>query len=271
MLYDISMVLLITPFLSLVMDQERFEEFDEKTFYTPSDMNLNIWRYMDFTKFVSLLNSGSLHLTRYDQFDEHLGEVFQQELNACQEKDKNEFRDKAILTPEQLPAIRTKLWKKHQHQYIFINCWHIIECEPTAMWKLYAKSNGAIAIQTTYTKLKEALPAGCHIGEVKYTDYQNYISDKIEFSPVMHKRKSFEHEREIRVCYVDFYEFQQDIQGAKALSLSNNTPVFETIPIDLQTVIESVQIAPEAPEWLVRLVKDSLIRFGYDLPVCQSN
>jgi hypothetical protein len=255
------------------MELERFEDFENKTFNPPADENTKVWRYMDFTRFISLLNSGSLYLTRCDQFDDHFeGAASQQDVKARLEDYKNEFSGKDSFTLEQLSAVLGRLWKKYQRQYIFINCWHINAYESAAMWKLYEKLNEAIAIQTTYTKLRKALPASCHIGEVNYVDHQTYMNHEKEgFFNVMCKRKSFEHERELRICYVDSYEFQQDSKDPKMFFLGDNTRVFETVPVDLQTLIESVRVAPAAPAWLVGLVKDSLIRFGYNLPVCQSS
>lgn len=41
--------------------------------------------------------------------------------------------------------------------WMYISCWHMNEYESAAMWKLYAKSSDAIAIQTTFQKLCESI------------------------------------------------------------------------------------------------------------------
>lgn len=45
---------------------------DDKTwqFQKPKDLNVPIWRYMDFTKFVDLLDTKTLFFTRADRFDD---------------------------------------------------------------------------------------------------------------------------------------------------------------------------------------------------------
>lgn len=252
---------------------ERFDEFESTLFRPPSDENTTIWRYMDFTRFMALLNSGSLHLTRCDQFDDHFeGSARQRDSRARLDEYRNEFTNKNTYSAGELPAILGKLWRKYQRQYVYINCWHISACESAAMWRLYAKSDDTIAIQTTYTKLRQVLPPRFHIGEVNYVDHQTYINEVKEgFFNSMYKRKSFAHERELRICYIDTYEFQQDSKDPNAFFLNDSTRAFETVAVDLQTLIESVCIAPEAPDWFVKLVRDSAIRFGYDFCVRQSS
>ncbi|GAB2526835.1 hypothetical protein [Spirosoma aerophilum] len=251
---------------------EQFDDIDNELFTPPADKNVPIWRYMDFTRFVSLLNSGSLYLTRCDQFDDHFeGSVVPASTLPRLENRPDELLDKAALTPNQLQGILAGLWRKYQRQYVFINCWHINSQESAAFWRLYGKKDQTIAIQTTYAKLREALPDRFYVGEVNYVDHQTYMNNEKEgFFSVMCKRKSFAYERELRVCYVDSYEFQQDSKDPKEFFLEANPRLFETVPVDLQTLIDSVRIAPDAPAWFVELTKDTLIRFGYDLPVCQS-
>ena len=42
------------------------------------------------------------------------------------------------------------------------------------------------------------------------------------------------------------------------------------VPVDLSTLIEQVYIAPTAPSWIGELVASTIKRFGYALPVHQS-
>ena len=112
-------------------------------------------------------------------------------------------------------------------KWFFVNCWHENDTENVAMWKLYGKGEGAVAIQTTYQKLTNILPhsvlmkriegsqTNCDsfpilMAKMHYTNYSkvdNYIGGsglpgENFFLPFVHKRKEFEHEREVRaiVC-----------------------------------------------------------------------
>lgn len=82
-----------------------------------------------------------------------------------------------------------------------ISCWHCNEFESEAMWKLYSvNTTNAVAIQTTCQRLYKALGEDPYIdiGKVKYIDYRKQFSN-VGMGAFWYKRKSFEHEREMRV------------------------------------------------------------------------
>ncbi|GAB3883371.1 DUF2971 domain-containing protein [Spirosoma agri] len=254
------------------MNKKEIEEAERMLFNVPIGENPKIWRYMDFTKYVSMLNSSKLHLTRCDQFeDQYEGYTPKQEVLKRLEEFKKEHTDKHKYTPEQSSELLKWVWEKFQRQYIFINCWHMNEYESAAMWKLYAKSNEAISIQTTYDKLRNALPMSCHVGKVKYIDYQVYTKEKDEKTyNVMFKRKSFEHEKELRVCYADVYDFEQAIKNPDSFE-QDNPRTYEQVPINLSEIIEAVLIAPGAPRWFSDLVEDVTEKFDCHFPIIHSD
>lgn len=94
-----------------------------------------------------------------------------------------------------------KQWPK----YIAINCWHMNEHESAAMWKLYLKSNEGIAVQSSYNKLRDCIidDEQVLVGMVKYLDYEaEHIDPGNILSAFVYKRKSFEHEREVRALVI---------------------------------------------------------------------
>ena len=163
-------------------------------FIEPDDMHIRIWRYMDFTKFVSMLENKGLFFARSDTL-------------------KDQFEGSyAIYNREMRPTVYKDIFSKDafdQHsrfcqwirKWTMALCWHMNDHESSAMWKLYSKSNEAIAIQSTYTILKESLydNEDIFIGLVSYIDYdKEWLPEGNHFYPFVHKRKSFEHERELR-------------------------------------------------------------------------
>ncbi|GAB3023882.1 hypothetical protein [Spirosoma pulveris] len=254
------------------MEQERVDAFENTLFSPPSDRSVKVWRYMDFTKFVALLNSGSLHLTRCDQFNDQFEETgLKEDPQGQRDNYRDALKNKARLTPDQLAQVLNTVWRKYQKQYVFINCWHMNSHESAALWNVYGATKEAIAIQTTYDRLRNVLPASYQIGEVRYIDHEAYVNEEKEgFFSILFKQKSFEHERELRVCYVDAYEFQHDLRNPAEFFCPTNVRLVETVPVDLNTLVESVRVAPQTPDWFVKLVKDSVLRFGYNLPVSRS-
>ena len=169
-------------------------------FMQPEDEGVKVWRYMDFTKLVSCIDAQCLFFARADTFDDPF-EGSYPKMNVTARKpvpigiplDGHERYIKAMARLEEF----NKKWPK----FTAINCWHMNEHESAAMWKLYLKSNEGIAIQSTYRKLRLSLidEEKVFLGVVKYIDYEKeWIDAGNLFSPFVHKRRSFEHEREVR-------------------------------------------------------------------------
>ena len=221
---------------------------------------------MDFTKFVSLIDSRCLYFVRADRLgDPFEGSWPRMNILARQlvpddvpEKARAGFA-KAMKTMGEI----TKRWPR----YNAINCWNMNEHESAAMWKLYLKSDEGIAIQSTYRKLKQSLidKIKIHIGIVKYIDYETeWIDASNLFSPFVHKRKSYEHEQEVRAIVTKWpadekYDFKKDTidYGLK-------------IKTDIETLIERIYIAPSAPDWFAELVKAVVTRYGYQFDIMYS-
>ena len=241
---------------------------DHPTFIAPEDTNVKIWRYIDFTKFVSLLDSNCLWFCRADKF--------QDPLEGSYPKMNVETRGKITgVPPKYLPYVEKILkgmseTKRDWPRYTAINCWHINEHESSAMWSLYLKSNEGIAIQSTYNMLKDSFTKtkeDVYIGKVNYIDYEHQvIEDANLYSPFIYKRKSYEHERELRAIVM-----KPPPLGRKGLDFTVDTIDFGiNIPVIIDALIESVYIAPSAPDWFGQLVESALKKYGYTFPINQS-
>ncbi|MEX2036885.1 MAG: hypothetical protein WEA28_17015 [Xanthobacteraceae bacterium] len=100
------------------------------------------------------------------------------------------------VTGDELSQEVADLFRKSVN-LVYVNCWHQNEYESVAMWKLYAPANESIAIVSTVKKLIDALDDSCIVSSVTYLDYgKDHIDDWNMFSGFLHKRISFEHERE---------------------------------------------------------------------------
>jgi hypothetical protein len=120
---------------------------------------------------------------------------------------------------------------------LFVNCWHMNEHESLAMWKLYESQRESICIQTTFRKLETALPHEAFLGMVRYIDYdRQYISVADGFTYITHKRKSFEHERELRAV------MWKPISDGFALIDERGM----IVPIEAAELIDNVFINPDA-------------------------
>jgi hypothetical protein len=200
---------------------------------------------MDFTKFVFLLDNSSLYFSRADQLGDPFEGSYSRGNVSLRPLVYKEAPNAAAMFEQ---VARLSKWVR---EWTFISCWHMNEHESAAMWRLYAKSNEAVAVTSTYARLVEVLPRNVFIGAVQYIDYErDWLPEGNSFYPFMHKRKSFEHEREVRAIIQELPSENGSIPvGKQNLSLGQ---VVQIKPGDL---IERVHVAPTASPWLRDLVE----------------
>ncbi len=237
-------------------------------FVQPDNEHIKVWRYMDFTQLVSLFDSRHLFFTRADKFEDPFeGSWPRINVLARQLIPDNtpvEGRESFAKVMASMGEINKK-WPK----YNAINCWHMNEHESAAMWKLYLKSDEGVAVQSTYHKLRSAITDDekVFVGVVKYIDYETEaINAGNLLSPFVHKRKSFEHEREVRAVVTKW-----PIGGDKGMDFSQE-PIGQglTIKVDVERLIELIYVAPSSPAWFADLVRAVVQRYGYSFPVVHS-
>lgn len=202
-----------------------------------------LWRYISFAKFMSMLNSSQMLYVPAFRFDDPF--------------------EGACGTAQGKSASTTKNRRYKEKEYTFMNCWHENDVESEAMWKLYTQSNPeSVAVQTTYQRLKEATSKCPYlkIGRVSYVNYNQKLD--VPDSYFWYKRKSFEHEREVRVmttvCPIeDVDKFEQTHPGIKITRMVHR--------VSLENLIENVYISPLAPNWFREVVKEELVKHNLSI------
>lgn len=244
----------------------------EDVFETPKDRNKKLWRYMDFSKFVSMLLNRGLYFPRADLLGdpfegsfpegnkllrkitaEHLAEI----TNLGENTDKfiNDFIN-----------FQTQ-FNNNLRKSFYVSCWHINDSESYAMWSLYSKDLKGIAIQTTYELLENNLPDDVNISKVNYI---NYDKAKIPLNnfylPILHKRESYSYEEELRAFIFDI-----DLDAFEEGKWPESQDKGIIKKIELDKLIETIYIAPNSDDWFKDLVKDITKKCGfYDLEIIRS-
>lgn len=232
--------------------------YEESPFCTPPPDDAVLWRYMDFTKFVSVLDKKALFFSAADKF----GDPFEGSISKVTAELRPRLHPN--IPPDALQTLAQSL--KEARRFTLISCWHENSHESEAMWKLYARETDGIVIKTDFDSLKKSFTCGegVNIGRVSYVDYESAIipEDNV-LSPFLHKRKSFEHELEVRAIHI----LHKDDEISKLRDEEIGGAYYE---VDLSLLIKEVIVAPFAPDWFIELVKSVAALYGLKVPVFES-
>ena len=222
-----------------------------------------LWRYMDFTKFLSLLDRKELHFARSDR----LGDPFEGSISRMTHRLRRlVFRG---TNPGQFQKRRGELTKATR-QWFFVNCWHESDQESPALWNAYSRFTDGIAIKTNFAGLRDSFRCSdnIYIGRVNYVDYEtDLIPEDEPILPYYHKRLEFHHEKEVRaVCNVSLKP-----GGDISDFFSRDFPVGEYREIDLAVLVSKVIVSPSAEDWFVELAQSVAAHFQLPAPVERSS
>lgn len=243
---------------------------EDKHFKTPDDKQ-KIWRYMDFTKFLDILDKSELFFPSIEQLgDPFEGSYPKPNITFRKENPEVFFKkelldDKYKVDYEKILKNFTRLWRS----LFVVSCWNNSEHDSAALWQLYSSDSEGIAIQTTIERLKRSLKEeeqDISIGEVKYLDFQKEsIPEEDYYYPFLYKRKSFEHEKEIRAVILP-----RPVKiGRNLLKVGRKEGYYANINPDL--LIERVYVSPLSLKWKRELVESVLSKYGLRKKVRQSN
>ena len=216
----------------------------------PEDPNTIVWKYLDLSKFLDLLLSQKLFMSRSDKFEDQYEGTFS-------EPTFEEIKKLSENNPDFLDYYKSKREK------VIISSWHINEYESFAMWQIFTQNSEGLAIQSTVQRLKDALiPEKNYsqvIGEVNYIDNKKeYIPFEDAFFPFLFKRKSFQYEREVRIL--------SDI-SSKDISINDGLK----IDVDINQLIEKIYIHPKSENWYKKLVIELVSKLGFDFEIEKSD
>lgn len=260
-----------------------------------ADSETVIWRFLDFTKFVSMLDSNSLYFSRIDTLQDPF-EGSQTKKNM--ESRNNEFPDSLLEFCKKYDPTLNKqklleldcIGRSKMRKLMYVNCWHMNQYESAAMWRLYLKSDEGVAIKSTIGRLGLSMKETKNIvfaGKVKYIDYEKeIIPEKNIYLPAFHKRKSFEHENEFRaVLKHPMFE-----QAGSKLTIYPDIAMPDTmnpenvmwtedrlgkpgvlVAVNLDALIEKIYVSPTAEDWFLNLVKSISARYSLNKDIVQSS
>lgn len=187
-----------------------------------------IYRYMDFAKFVNLLQTKKIHFHKASDFGDRFEGSVPEIIEKARRIEYQRAHEKGEIPPNG-HTIHAEI-NKCLRRFTYLNCWHMKEEESVAMWEKYGGSDRAVAIRSTIRNLRRALDGhdgpAVYFAEIEYRPYssENESGSRIEdidideelkseegfdsrffitrdahsLVPFVYKRTGFEYEEEMR-------------------------------------------------------------------------
>lgn len=260
-----------------------------------------IQRYMDFSKFLSLIQTNSLYLAKMSLFHDALegGLTFSDyfktsnvpahfdlglngfwpvanesyDERACRLAEMDSVHkgivERQFSTPfgDYLCDEAEKLFPMCR-EWIYVSSWHLSDYECSAMWQIYNNDKNSLCVFSTEEKLRSSVvaDASCDRLEVKKVEYISHRDDSFSENPLdpfVAKSKPYSFEKEVRLIS---WDSRLDLSCAP-----ENNKSGLLLKMDLQTVIDKVVISPYADPWF----KGAVIKFcsdaGLDIKIVDSS
>ena len=211
-------------------------------------------RYMDLAKLLDLLHSKSLYLRRADGFADRLeGALF--------------------------PAFRRSMDESHARGQLehgadyfyrrarlgsYVSCWTIGAADNMALWQLYGGTRTSVAVTTTVERLIHLCLSWSRRALIEKVEYVDHLKKKTfvigRYTDVLqYKNTAYSYENELRI-----------IVPAQNDGWEEN-PIDLRLPVsNLNQVVRSIVVAPEADRHFKRAVEDLCQKYELRAPVRRS-
>ncbi len=228
------------------------------------DDNVIVWKYMNLSKFLSLLTTQSLFFCRADKFDDiHEGSFNKNSIKEYEKHVGLTFNNGDIF--------------KLIPQHTFVSCWHMSSHESVAMWKIYGGGSESVAIQSSVKSLRLSFPSQSNydndnskfihqaILPVKYSD-----SCSLHFlmGPLSCKKPAYSYENELRMIRAEFPSKDEIIGFVRH---PRDIPPFYSLKIDFNQLMHGIYLAPQAPAYLKDVINNLLQRYNVNSQCYQSS
>ncbi|HDZ38167.1 MAG TPA: hypothetical protein ENH62_07770 [Marinobacter sp.] len=245
-----------------------------------------IQRYMDLPRFLGLVQTRSLYLSKMSAFEDALEggltvddffktsnapalidlamtDIWPRAAEPADERDcrlessksaQSEIMDRQFSTPfGSYPRDDAERLFPACREWIYVSCWHHSEHECSAMWQLYGRDKNSVCIFSTDEQLKAAiaLDSSCDRLEIKQVNYICHINDSFSASPLdpfLAKSKPYAFERETRVVAWN--------SGIDLSTSPKNEKSGLLLKVNLGKMIQKVVVSPRADRWFKEIVKN---------------
>lgn len=262
-------------------------ELVKKDFESEEELIQSVWRYLTFSKFVSLLELKALWFSKLetliDRFEGTLPNRTRKQMIQGHLEFEHLFPDPELKS--QLHGMTDRNVDDGRELSV-VNCWFMGGSESEEMWRQYVGTREGIVIKSTVKRLSESIylqQEFSRIGRVKYVDFLEHDMGVYEghqaAERALLKQKEYEFENEVRIVTMSLVAPGcLNIDGTKPTEKQLSGPgMFDPdspgiyVQVDLNLLIEGIHTAPGAPFWFHNLVQRLSERYGLTCPVNRSS
>lgn len=211
-------------------------------------------RYLDLPKYIALLRTRSIYLQRVDLFPDKLEGVLTPGIRRG--------LDDAYASNES--PYNADMFAAQVRGGVYLSCWSSGAHDNMALWQLYGSPTMGVVVTTTVGQLIDAALMWANdetieIFKVKYIDHLKNPDITIgRYSdPLRYKHRAYAFEDEVRIVL-------------SRVGTEKPKPYGLQFSVELDQLIRSVVIAPEAPDWFADLIRDVTNRYALASPVRRS-
>lgn len=252
------------------------------------DLDLTVWRYMPFSKFISLLTFQALWFSKLnilqDQFEGTMPEPTKEMMTKRYQEMKKHFPAEQHWQFDEMASRN----EQDSRELLVVSCWFLNEAESPRMWREYGGENDAVAIKSTVRQLLENVGVPhdsrvSHIGRVKYIDHNNHLMSAYDANQGIERAflkdaENYSHENELRIATLNVktrfcvkpdgepYK-ESEVQGK---NMNNFDERGLYIAIRFNQLVSEIVASPHSGEWLVLLLKRIMKLNNFNIPVTAS-
>ncbi|MET4478003.1 DUF2971 domain-containing protein [Bradyrhizobium sp. F1.13.3] len=256
---------------------------------TEAELNLHVWRYLTFPKYVSMMIYSALWFAKLKTLLSMDADEGAMPVIAAREMTERYLQWEIIKNnPGFTEQIKNSSNRNVEdgRELTLANCWFCSEEESSAMWRDYAGSHEGVAVVSTIKLLRQHVycdPQFSSIGRVQYVDLSSHVMSHYEANQAGEraflKGNGFAAEREVRMTTMsirgpmcvnlDGTDMRPDQYSG--LGMNNFDCPGLYIKADLRSLIRRTVLAPDAPVFLEHLVRKMSHLAGVDSPVERSS
>lgn len=252
------------------MPIQKDSNYTAPVFYPTEDYS--IVKYLDISKFLSLLQKEQVFFCRLDKFEDKLEGSLPDVNIGYYKKWFKEIAGPAGLMKNEIDEyVKDRLDFSEKFKKLnCISCWNKNISESYALWKIYSDMNQGIMIKSSINRIIESFENSkeiIQISEVKYIDHsKDYIPAGNLNYPIIHKNIAYNYEQEVRLIHkVDMknglthdWESEPNVNG-------------RYIKTDLDKLIDEIVVSPYSPKWFYEIIMDIMNKYNLHKTISYSS